>query len=152
MAISPQKKHHKKMYFIQVNCMGWHVWHTHTQTHIHHTYSVLFCCCLFALFNNQSNKITATTSDWSIADFVSSICWSYLVKYWKLPVNTNPGKQLLLLLLKFCHYLWSLLLVIVVVPALLSPSSLLLLSLTNGSPMHAVSASFLLYLSAQSHL
>ena len=58
--------------------------HTRTNTHKHtcmHTLTVLH------FVQNWSNKIPV----WLIADFVSGICQSYPVKYWKLPVNNvNP--------------------------------------------------------------
>ena len=74
--------------------------HTHTHTHVHmhaHTHALFNCAafsvvCFYLELLKQSNSWYV----WLIADFVFSIiCWSYLVKYQKLLVNTNPEWALL---------------------------------------------------------
>ena len=69
--------------------------HTHTCTQTMHNACCIVLGCFFVclLFLHQSNKI-AGMSDWYIADFVSSLCWSNLVNYWFTQTLILPMQKL----------------------------------------------------------
>ena len=55
-------------------------------THTHsHAFSHKLLCCFFEIVKQNNSWYV-----WLTADFVSGICLSYPVKYWKLLVHMNP--------------------------------------------------------------
>ena len=66
---------------------------THKNAHVHastHIICNMHSLSAFLLLKIGKNKTTASTSD-QLLGFFPDIHWSYLVKYWKLPVTANPA-------------------------------------------------------------
>lgn len=63
----------------------------HTQTHTYARVCTMLTLSLYCIFFFwKLFKLNNSQHFWPVAEFVSGICWSYPVNYWKLLVNTNP--------------------------------------------------------------
>ena len=84
-----------------VVCIKWLKWFTETGHAIIVTGQIHGCLCYYHTHTQHATlfvilgvgvgvKQNNSQYVWPVADFFSGICWSELVIYYKLPLNTNP--------------------------------------------------------------